>query len=312
MRATFRARRTANNSARRDGLRRGAHRLRQRRLAGYLSGERLQRSMPRAGRKPTSYLFHNNRDGTFTDVTRKAGLTHSGWGQGCCVGDYDNDGFDDLFVSYWGRNVLYHNNGDGTFTDVSAKAGVAGTPTRWGAGCCFLDYDRDGLLDLFVANYVNFDPERAPRPGDSLYCRYGEIPGALRTAGIQRRHQPAVPQSRRRHVRRCVGEVGHRQSARHRRRRSCARTGVRRAPTAWAPPRPISTTTAGPTSTSPATRRPACCTTTTTTAHFARSGSPPAAPSMKTAWRSRAWARAWPITTATAGWTSCARTSPTR
>jgi enediyne biosynthesis protein E4 len=126
--------------------------------------------------KPTSYLLHNNRDGTFTDVTAKAGLTRSGWGQACCVGDYDNDGFDDLFVSYWGRNVLYHNNGDGTFTDVSEKAGVAGSGDRWGAGCCFLDYDRDGQLDLFVANYVNFDPARAPRPGDSAYCRYNEIP----------------------------------------------------------------------------------------------------------------------------------------
>jgi hypothetical protein len=131
---------------------------------------------PRAGRKPASYLFHNNRDGTFTDVTVKAGLALTAWGQACCVGDYDNDGFDDLFVSCWGRNVLYHNNGDGTFTDVSTKAGVAGTPGRWGAGCCFLDYDRDGLLDLFVSNYVTFDRERAPRPGDSLYCRYGQIP----------------------------------------------------------------------------------------------------------------------------------------
>ena len=122
---------------------------------------------PAGGRKPTSYLFHNNRDGTFTDVTAKAGLTHSGWGQACCVGDYDNDGFDDLFVSCWGRNVLYHNNGDGTFTDVSEKAGVAGRRNRWGAGCCFLDYDRDGLLDLFVANYVTFDPARAPAPRQS-------------------------------------------------------------------------------------------------------------------------------------------------
>jgi enediyne biosynthesis protein E4 len=126
-------------------------------------------------RRPTSYLFHNNRDGTFTDVTQKAGLTHSGWGQACCVGDYDNDGFDDLFVSYWGSDVLYHNNGDGTFTDVSERAGVAGPASRWGAGCCFLDYDRDGRLDLFVASYVNFDPERAPRPGAGDYCRYNEI-----------------------------------------------------------------------------------------------------------------------------------------
>jgi enediyne biosynthesis protein E4 len=129
-----------------------------------------------SSRHPTSYLFHNNRDGTFTDVTVKAGLTHSGWGQGCCVGDYDNDGFDDLFVSYFGRDVLYHNNGDGTFTDVSEKAGVAGTEDRWGAGCCFLDYDRDGRLDLFVANYINFDPARAPKPGEAIYCRYNNIP----------------------------------------------------------------------------------------------------------------------------------------
>jgi hypothetical protein len=127
-------------------------------------------------RKPTSFLFHNNRDGTFTDVTGRAGLTHSGWGQACCVGDYDNDGFDDLFVSYWGRNVLYHNNGDATFTDVTEKAGVAGSENRWGAGCCFLDYDRDGHLDLFVANYVNFDPAKAPKPGDATYCNYNDIP----------------------------------------------------------------------------------------------------------------------------------------
>jgi len=125
--------------------------------------------------RPTSYLFRNNRNGTFTDVTAKAGLPRSGWGQGCCVGDYDNDGFDDLFVSYFGRNVLYHNNGNGTFTDVSEKAGVAGSAERWGAGCCFLDYDRDGRLDLFVANYVNFDPAHAPKPGEAMYCHYNEI-----------------------------------------------------------------------------------------------------------------------------------------
>ena len=125
--------------------------------------------------RPTSYLFHNNGDGTFTNVTAKAGLTRSGWGQACCVGDYDNDGFDDLFVSYFGRNVLYHNNGDGTFTDVSEKAGVAGSADRWGAGACFLDYNRDGNLDLFVSNYVAFDPARAPKPGESAYCQYNDI-----------------------------------------------------------------------------------------------------------------------------------------
>ena len=79
-------------------------------------------------------------------------------------------------MTYWGRSVLYHNNGDGTFTDVSERAGVAGPEGRWGAGCCFLDYDRDGHLDLFVASYVNFDPLKAPRPGESAYCRYNEIP----------------------------------------------------------------------------------------------------------------------------------------
>ena len=127
-------------------------------------------------RHPTSYLFHNNRDGTFTDVTKKAGLTRSGWGQGCCVGDYDNDGYDDLFVTYWGHNVLYHNNGDGTFSDVSEQGGVAGNGNSWGAGCCFLDYDRDGHLDLFVANYVNFDLAGAPKPGQAGYCNYNDIP----------------------------------------------------------------------------------------------------------------------------------------
>src|SRR5581483_11851794 len=126
--------------------------------------------------RSTCYLFHNNGDGTFTDVTERAGLTRVGWGQACCVGDYDNDGFDDLFVTYWGRNVLYHNNGDGTFTDVSEKAGLAGTAQTWGAGCCFLDYDRDGHLDLFVASYVNFDPDKAPKPGTAMYCHYNEIP----------------------------------------------------------------------------------------------------------------------------------------
>src|SRR5215472_12268428 len=106
-------------------------------------------------KEPTSHLYHNNHDGTFTEVTQKAGLTLTGWGQGVCVGDYDNDGFEDLYITYYGKNVLYHNNGNGTFTEVSEKAGVAGNGKNWGTGCAFVDYDRDGKLDLMVANYVN-------------------------------------------------------------------------------------------------------------------------------------------------------------
>jgi len=106
-----------------------------------VNGTRLE-GFP-AGSEPVNHLFKNNRDGTFTDVTDKAGLRHSGWGQGVCVGDYDNDGNDDLFITYFGKNVLYHNNGNGTFTDVSVKAGVAGARPRWGTGCAFVDYDRD-------------------------------------------------------------------------------------------------------------------------------------------------------------------------
>lgn len=126
-------------------------------------------SLP-AGKAPNNHLFRNQHDGTFTDVTEKAGLAATGWGQGVCVGDYDNDGWEDLFVTYYGHNRLYHNNGNGTFQDVSEKAGVAGTRTRWGTGCAFVDYDRDGLLDLVVANYVDFDLSTAPKPGERVSC----------------------------------------------------------------------------------------------------------------------------------------------
>jgi len=126
---------------------------------------------PGKGPQPTNRLLRNNRDGTFTDVTRRAGLVRSGWGQGVCIGDYDNDGYDDLFVTYWGQNVLYHNNGDGTFTDVTAKAGLNQKGTLWGAGCAFLDYDGDGRLDLFVSNYIDLDLKTAPLPGTGS-CLY--------------------------------------------------------------------------------------------------------------------------------------------
>jgi hypothetical protein len=129
-----------------------------------------------SGKVPTSHLYRNNHDGTFTDVTQKAGLTHTGWGQGVCVGDYDNDGWEDLYVTYYGKNALYHNNGDGTFTEVSEKAGVAGSGKAWGNGCAFVDYDRDGHLDLMVANYVDFDLSTAPAPGERASCVWKGVP----------------------------------------------------------------------------------------------------------------------------------------
>jgi enediyne biosynthesis protein E4 len=128
------------------------------------------------GKAPANHLYHNNHDGTFTDVTKKAGLTHAGWGQGVCVGDYDNDGFEDLYVTYYGKNVLYHNNGDGTFSDVSDVAYVAGSGKSWGTGCAFVDYDRDGKLDLMVANYVDFDLSTAPAPGERATCIWKGVP----------------------------------------------------------------------------------------------------------------------------------------
>ncbi|MFZ1009564.1 MAG: CRTAC1 family protein [Candidatus Sulfotelmatobacter sp.] len=137
-----------------------------------------------AGSEPTSHLFRNNRDGTFTEVTVKAGVAHSGWGQGVCIGDYDNDGWEDLFVTYYGKNVLYHNNGDGTFTDVSQKAGVAGKGTRWNTGCAFVDYDCDGRLDLFVANYIDMDLATAPVP-ESGPCLYKSVMVACGPPGLQ-------------------------------------------------------------------------------------------------------------------------------
>jgi hypothetical protein len=136
-----------------------------------------------AGQEPTSRLFKNNRDGTFTDVTLKAGLVHSGWGQAVCIGDYDNDGNDDLFVTYFGKNVLYHNNGDGTFTDVSENAGITGNGKRWNTGCTFVDYDRDGRLDLFVANYIDMDLRTAPVP-ESGPCLYKGVMVACGPPGL--------------------------------------------------------------------------------------------------------------------------------
>ena len=120
---------------------------------------------------PTNRLYRNKGDGTFEDVSVRAGIRKTGWGQSVCVGDFDNDGDDDIFVAYFGENVLYRNEGNGTFTEIAQKAGVAKNRTRWATGSAFLDYDRDGYLDLFVASYIDLDLKTAPLPetGPCLY-----------------------------------------------------------------------------------------------------------------------------------------------
>jgi len=124
---------------------------------------------------PTNHLYHNNHDGTFTDVTAKAGLLATGWGQGVCTGDYDNDGWEDLYVTYFGKNRLYHND-HGVFSEVAEKAGVAGSGKAWGSGCAFVDYNRDGRLDLIVANYVDFNLSTTPVPGQGSSCMWKGVP----------------------------------------------------------------------------------------------------------------------------------------
>ena len=147
------------------------------------NGVRLPNEEPYPdGKTPTQHLFKNNRDGTFTDVTEKSGLGLTGWGTGVCVGDYDNDGWDDLFCGYWGHNVLWHNNGDGTFTDVTKKAGLWEDRVRWGSGCTWLDYDRDGFLDLFVCNYIDLDLKKVPVPGADRLLPMERHPGDVRSA----------------------------------------------------------------------------------------------------------------------------------
>jgi enediyne biosynthesis protein E4 len=127
------------------------------------------------GTAPTGHLYHNNHDGTFTDVSAKAGLARAGWGQGACAGDYDNDGNLDLLETFWGQNVLFHNNGDGTFTDVTEKAGLKTPRDEWSTGCSFIDYDRDGKADLFIVRYVDFSYDSVPRPGQGQWCQWKGI-----------------------------------------------------------------------------------------------------------------------------------------
>ena len=145
-----------------------------------------RRETPPAG--STNRLYHNNRDGTFTDITGKAGLASTGWASAVCVGDYNNDGFDDLFVTYYGQNRLFRNNGNGTFTDVTKEAGLINDPLRWGSGCTFVDLNRNGHLDLFVANYTGFDFAHVPKPGSGADCSWKGVAVSCGPRGLPTGH----------------------------------------------------------------------------------------------------------------------------
>src|SRR6266567_2575544 len=147
------------------------------------NGTRFDTNWP-PGQAPTSHLYKNNRDGTFTDVTEKSGLGRTGWQTGVCVGDYDNDGWDDLFCTFWGHNILFHNNGNGTFADVTQKAGLALAKGRWGTGCTFLDYDRDGHLDLFVCSFVKLDPDVPVKIDGASFCQWKGVPTMCGPRGL--------------------------------------------------------------------------------------------------------------------------------
>ncbi|MDE0108891.1 MAG: CRTAC1 family protein [Bryobacterales bacterium] len=128
------------------------------------------------GDAPSNRLYRNAGEDGFEDVTASSGLGRSGWGSAVCAGDFDNSGTTDLFVAYWGSDALYRNDGDGTFSEIAAEAGVAGPPQQWSSGCTFVDYDRDGLLDLLVTQYQQFDLETAPPPGITSNCEWKGMP----------------------------------------------------------------------------------------------------------------------------------------
>jgi enediyne biosynthesis protein E4 len=153
----------------------------------YLVNGSTYEAMKGTAVSPHAALFHNNHDGTFTDVTAKAGVANDRWGYGVAIGDYDNDGWPDIYVSNFGRNRLYHNNHDGTFTDVAEKAGVV--LGNWSTGATFGDYDGDGRLDLFVPGYVHYDLSHPPDPGSAAvglsYCQFRGVNTLCGPRGLQ-------------------------------------------------------------------------------------------------------------------------------
>ena len=154
-----------------------------------LSGSRMD-----GASDATNRLYRNNRDGTFTDVTEKAGLRHQGWASAVTVGDYNNDGFEDLFVTYWGENVLYRNNGDGTFTDVTEKAGLLHGKSRWSSGCTFVDYDRNGLSGPVRRQLPGVRSENSAAAGPEPQLQLEGDRRALRTTRTAARLRIALSQ----------------------------------------------------------------------------------------------------------------------
>jgi hypothetical protein len=179
-----------------------AHRLRPRRLAGYLLYQRTGRGYDAGGKKARSALYHNNHDGTFTDVTEKAGVGYPCWAMGASIGDYNNDGWPDLLVTCFGGVVLYRNNGDGTFSDVTTKAGL-GSDSGWATGAAFGDYDGDGWVDLFVAHYVDLSLKDLPAFGSKVTCQYHGIAVQCGPRGLKGVSRQPLPQQRRWNLQRC-------------------------------------------------------------------------------------------------------------
>jgi hypothetical protein len=150
-----------------------------------VGGTRLDGNPPDA----TNRLYRNQRDGTFRDMTDRAGLRKTGWGQGVAIADYDNDGHLDLFVTYWGDNILYRNRGDGTFEDATARAGLVPKPAppypSWYSGSTFVDYDRDGHVDLFLATYIDYELAKIPKPGENANCNWKGVPTPCGPRGLK-------------------------------------------------------------------------------------------------------------------------------